>query len=135
MKSLKKRLRLAAILLVSASAVAVAMPKANAFETVVIGTRHFVHCFGLMIGKPDVHAQQCLPNNVHTEYGSISSMTGSAGDPVVAEEEPEEPVEEPEEPVEEPEEPVEEPEQPAQDEPPVQAVDASLAVVGQFDFA
>lgn len=39
-----------------------AAPQAQAQE--VNGIRHFFECFGLMIGNPNEHTVECLPNNV-----------------------------------------------------------------------
>jgi hypothetical protein len=107
---LKRSARRRALVAVTLSASFLAAPQAQSFEAVAIGARHFFECFGLMLGKPAVHAQECLPNRVKP---SLESLNTGGGDgfaqikpPVVVPP----PVEPP--PVIEPPEPPEEPSEP-----------------------
>ena len=70
--SRKKRIAIAAGVLLAAGA-AGSYASANDLGS---GAIHFVECFGLMIVDPDTHANNCLPNTVKVEFGSISSPGG-----------------------------------------------------------
>lgn len=47
----------------------------HAVDNVIRETRHFFECFGMMIGDPDAHARNCLPNRVVLN-GPIHQTTG-----------------------------------------------------------
>lgn len=49
-----------------------AAPQAQA-QSEVNGVQHFFECFGLMIGDPNEHAVECLPNNVKIDVFPDSS--------------------------------------------------------------
>ncbi|UJW85188.1 hypothetical protein [Devosia sp. SL43] len=58
----------------------VAAPQVNAFQDVVEGTRYFFECLGLMVGDPNEHAVECLPNRV-VSSGPLVTQSGGAGGP------------------------------------------------------
>lgn len=91
---LSKRPRRYAILLAVLSSTALVAPQAYSFERVVVGARHFFQCLGLMLSKPDVHAQECLPNRVESPFGSMSGTTGgpSVAAPPPVDDDDEEPI-------------------------------------------
>ena len=76
-KAAARRRKLIALTL---SVSCVAAPQVNAFQDVVEGTRYFFECFGLMVGKPNEHAVECLPNRV-VSSGPLVTEGGGAGSP------------------------------------------------------
>lgn len=62
----------------------VAAPQVNAFQDVVEGTRYFFECLGLMVGDPDIHAVECLPNRVVSSGPLVTESGGPSGPDIVA---------------------------------------------------
>lgn len=66
-------------LLVGLLLASVSMSSSYAFERVGVGARHFFQCFGLMLGNPPSHEDNCLPNRVPGPFGSIQEAGGNDG--------------------------------------------------------
>jgi hypothetical protein len=72
------------VIALTLSASFIAAPQAHAFQDVVEGTRHFFQCFGLMIGDPNEHSVECLPNRVVTSGPLVTEGGGPSTRDIIA---------------------------------------------------
>lgn len=77
---LARRIRIGTIAALAAGGLLLLAPSASS-QTVtpqsVDPLQHFIDCAGVLITAPDIHAANCLPNNIGPEMKSLGSSNGS----------------------------------------------------------
>lgn len=81
MSAVSTKLRIGTIATIVAGGLLLLAPGASSQSVTpqsVDPMQHFIDCAGVLITAPDVHAANCLPNNIPPE---TKSMASSIGDP------------------------------------------------------